>query len=650
LSTQAKYTVNIIIAAAIISILIGFAIGYVLAPGKVVEKEVPKEVVKYVTKTTVVAPDFIVTFKGAKEPTGELIAYSDINPAYYKDKYLSALIYAAKYESDPQLREKLYNAIQALSQELVPVIWIGQAVQILPQWNWVHNLKYHPLIIYKFSEVYKDPDSPHPDTLIFARESEPRSLDPAVSYEGPGWTVMHQIYETLVTYYTNETSYVVPALAAAWAYSPDGLNWYFAIKGDKVFYDPWDNTTYPLTAEDVVYSIERVIAMNQGPSWIISQFTKDVSVVSEDEFKSVLSDGLKTFFKDKSIEVHSLDELLGFFGYKGKIAGVVKLTLKKPYGAVLACLASTPGSIVSKTYVEKHGGYKPNEENKWMYDHPVGTGPYYLKEWVHNQYVELAPNPYYNGPDKPKIPHIIIKVIPDVNSRILMLKKGDADAADIPRTLLSKIKGVTLDYNGKTWNLQLTSTGLSFNILYIVPNAQREPFNNVLVRQALAHAIPYNGILEKVYNNTYIKLNGVLPKGMFGYTDNVKKYEYNITKAKELLAKAGYPNGLNAKISMLVVQGFKDWEMVATILQQSWKELGIDLQIQELSWPVEDQKIEHGDFDIYIMTWGPDFLDPDDYAFPLLTGGYTFDEVTAVAVKDSSLYNITIGKILVGGN
>ncbi len=653
MSNKSVYSLNMLIAIAIISILIGFGIGYILAPGKVVEKEViktvPKEVVKYITKKSIVTPDFIVTFKGAKEAKGDLIAYSDINPAYYKDKYLSAIIYAAKYESNPQIRKKLYNTIQALSQELLPVIWIGQAVQILPQWSWMHNLRYHPLIIYKFSEIYKDQGAPRPKEFIFARDAEPRSLDPAVSYEGPGWTVMHQIYETLVTYYTNESSYVIPKLAVAWAYSSDGLDWYFVIKGDTVFYDPCDNTTYPLTAEDVVYSIKRVIAMNQGPSWIISQFTKDVSVVSEDDFKKIISSGLETFFKDKSQKVTSLDDLLKFFGYDGKIAGFVRLRLNKPYGAVLACLASTPGSIVSKTYVEKHGGYKANEENKWMYNHPVGTGPYYLKEWVHNQYVKLAPNPYYNGPDKPKIPNITIKVIPDVNSRILMLKKGDADAADVPRTLLNKIKGVMLNYGGKTWKLQTTSTGLSFIILYIVPNTQRKPFNNILVRKALAYAIPYDDIIKNVYNNTYIKLNGVLPKGMFGYTDKVTQYKYNITMAKKLLAEAGYKDGLNVKVTMLVVQGFKDWEMVATILQQSWKELGIDLQIQELSWPVEDQKIEHGDFDIYVMTWGPDFLDPDDYAFPLLTGGFTFDDVSAALITSHNTYNISGVTLLIGG-
>ena len=641
-----------IITLSVIFLIIGSAIGYFLAPPKVIEKkvEVPKNIIKYVTKTKIVTPNLVITFKGARIPSGELIAYSDINPAYYKDKYLSAIIYAAKYEANPEIRQKLYNLIQGLSQQLLPVIWVGQAIQILPQWNWVHNLKYHPLLLYKFSIVYKDKNAPRTSEFVFAREDEPRSLDPAVSYEGFGWTVMKQIYETLVTYEPNETSYVVPDLAAAWAYTSDGVNWYFIIKGGVVFYDPWDNKTYPLTPEDVVYSIKRVIAMNQGPSWIISQFTKDIKVVSEKDFNNTLSKGLKTFYKTKSKEVHSLDELLRFFNYKGKVSGIVELTLQRPYGAVLACLASMPGSILSKTYVEEHGGYQPNKENNWIYDHPVGTGPYSLKIWAHGQYIELLPNPYYNGPDKPVIKKIIFKDIPDVNTRILMLKKGDADAADIPRPLLSKVKGTTLNYNGKTWNLMVTSTGLSFDILYIVPNTQKKPFDNLLVREALAYAIPYEEILKDVYNNTFIKLNGVLPKGMFGYTNNVTAYNYNITKAKELLKKAGYSNGLNIEITMLIPQGAKDWEMVATILQQVWKNLGINLKIQELSWPMEDQKIEHGDFDIYIMTWGPDFLDPDDYAYPLLTGGYIFYSVTVVSIARSVTYNSSEGIFLVGGD
>ena len=605
----------------------------------------------YITSATSGVPEIIVSYKGAREAEPPLMAYSDINPAYYKDKHLSALIFAAKYESDPVIREKLYNMIQALSSELVPVIWIGQAIQILPMWDWVHELKYHPLILYKFSEVWKDQDAPRPDELVIAWDAEPRSLDPAVSYEGPGWINIHQIYETLVTYYTNESEYVIPNLAVAWAHSADGMEWYFVIRGGVKFYDPWDNTTYPLTPEDVVYSIKRVIAMNKGPSWIISQFTKDITVISFKEFNATVSKGLKTFFRDRTADVHTLDELLEFFGYNGPIAGFVKLELSQPYGAVLACLASTPGSIVSKEYVEKHGGYKPNEENPWMYDHPAGTGPYYLETWVHNQYLVLKPNPYYWGEPKPKIRKVIYRVIPDPNVRILMLKKGDLDAANIPRALLRKIKGVTLEYGGKARELKLASTGLSFIILYIVPNAQKPPFDNVYVRKALAYAIPYEEILSSVYNNTYIRLYGVLPKGMFGYTEEgVTKYTYDIGMAKRLLAKAGYPEGLNAEATMLVLEGMKDWEMVATILQQSWKELGLNLKIQTLSWPVLDDKIETGDFDIYVMTWGPDFLDPDDYAYPLLTGGYVFDEVSATLVSERQVYNLTGVTILVAGD
>ena len=643
-------------ALAIIALVVGFGIGYVASPGKVVEKvvekEVPKEVIKTVYQYKVIEPDIVVAYKGMHEiPSGELYPYSNINPALYKDPYLSAVIIAAKYETDPVLREKLYNIVQRLSNDLLPCIWLGQRLRFDPVWSWVHGYAYHPLHIYKFNYVWKDKGSPREDTFIYLSGLEPRSLDPAVSYEGPGWLNMHQIYETLVTYPINRTDYVIPCLAVAWAYKPDGMEWYFVIRGNVVFYDPWENKTYPLTPEDVEFSIERVITMKFGPSWILSQFIDDVEVITEDEFKQVLSSGLQTYLKDKTATVKSLEDLLKFFNYDGPIAGYVKFKLSKPYGAVLACLASTPGSIVCKDYVLKYGEVKPNTEHERMYEYPVGTGPFYLVKWEHNQQLILKPNPYYWGSPKPKLKTVIYKVVPDSNTRILLLKKGDADVAEIPSNLLGKLKGVSMEYNGKKYELRVVNVGLTFGIVYIVPNAQKEPFNNVYVRKALAYAIPYEQIYLGAYNNTIVWLPGVLPKGMMGFTDEgITKYTYNITKAKELLAKAGYPNGLNMEITMLLVEGIKEWEIAATVLQQAWKELGITLKIETKSWPVVDKKIESGDFDIYIMGWGPDYLDPDDYAYPLATGGYDFDRVVAFRITQSNVYNITGGLIYVGGS
>ncbi len=647
---------SLAIALVIVALLAGFGIGYVTSPGKVVTKEVkvevPVEVVKTVYKYKTIEPDIIIAYRNMREiPAEELYPYSNINPALYKDPYLSAIIIAAKYETDPVLRERLYNIIQRLTNDLLPCIWIGQRVRYDPVWSWVHGYAYHPLHIYKFNYVWKDKGSPREDTFIYLSDAEPRSLDPAVSYEGPGWLNIHQIYETLVTYPINNTEYVIPCLAVAWAYTPDGMEWFFIIRGNVLFYDPWENTTYPLTPEDVEFSIERAITMKFGPSWILSQFIEDVEVISEDEFKQELSSGLETYLKDKTAKVTSIEELLKFFNYDGPIAGYVKFKLSKPYGAVLACLASTPASIVCKSYVLKYGEVKQGVEHKRMYEYPVGTGPFYLVKWEHNQQLVLKPNPYYWGSPKPKIKTYIYRIVPDANTRILLLKKGDADAGAIPSNLLGKLKGVKLEYNGKTFELKIVNVGLTFGIQYIVPNAQKAPFNNVYVRKALAYAIPYEQVYLGAYNNTLIWLPGVLPKGMMGFTDKgLTKYTYNITKAKELLAKAGYPNGLNVALTMLIVEGVKEWEITATVLQQAWKELGIDLKIETQSWPVVDKKIESGDFDIYIMGWGPDYLDPDDYAYPLATGGFEFSDVKAFVVSQSTLYNVTGGVVYVGGS
>ncbi len=564
-------------------------------------------------------------------PDDKLVPYSNIGPGLLKDPVMDALIWAGRYTTDPQIREVIYNAIQKLSNEKLSLIWLVQARDIRVYWDWIKGIYFHPTLDYRVDDLEKAPSAPNPDTLVIGATEEGHSLDPAVTYWGFDWHIIHQIYETLVTYEKNHTDYVVPQLAVAWAHNEKGDEWYFVIRGNVVFYDPWDNKTIPLTPEDVIYSFKRVVLMHQDPEWLISTFI-DVNkseVVDIDTFKSILSSkGLITEFKGSSKIVKSLNDLLSFFGYNGPIAGVVKLKLKFPYAGILPVLATKTASIVSKQVVEEHGGIVPGEENKFLYDHPVGTGPYYLVKWVHQQYYELRANPYYWG-GKPKIKRIIIKLIGEDETRILELKKGDLDIAVVPPSLLSEVEGVSLGSH----KLVIESAP-SFVIWYVVVNCQKEPFNNQKFRQALAWAIPYEQIIKGVLNGQASKAVGVIPKGMFGYQDDdVVNYTYDEAKAKQLLKESGVDvSGL--EVTILIPQGYSNLEQIATLLQASWQQVfGFTVKIQVLSRPVFNEKIISGDFQVYILGWGPDYIDPDDYAGPLQSGGHEFGSVKAIKVN-----------------
>ncbi|RLE55797.1 MAG: hypothetical protein DRJ40_07185 [Thermoprotei archaeon] len=586
-------------------------------------------------KPTVAKRILVIAYKNAtKLPKDKLVPYSTISPSFYSNLTLDALIWAGRYTTNPEWREVIYKVIQKVTNYELPLIWVAQLKRPRVYWEWVKGIYFHPTLVFRINHLEKDPTAPEPGIFRVGATEEPHSLDPAVSYWGFDWWIMHQIYDKLVTYEKEETKYVVPCLAAAWAHTENATVWFFVIRGGVVFYDPWENKTYPLEPEDVVYSLRRVVIMHQDPCWLIETFidVNKCAVVPLEKFEKIIAKGLVTEFKDKVATVKSLDELLKFFGYEGKIAGVVKLVLKSPYPAILNILATSPASIVCKDVVEAHGGIKPGEINPWVYEHPVGTGPYYLVKWVHKQYLELRANPYYWGKDKPKIKKVIIKLIPEDETRIMLLKKGDLDYAAVPPSLLFKVKGVTLKYGGKTWKLVIKEQE-TLVIDYIVPNCEREPINILEVRQALAFATPYDQIIKVAHGGLAFKAYGVIPKGMFGFQcDDVIDYKYDIEKAKELLKKAGI-DPTKYTITILICEGYKEFQDMATILQAAWSQLGFKVKIQVLSRPVFNQKIMTGDFDINLLGWGPDYIDPDDYAGPLSYGGYRFTEVKVYEVK-----------------
>ncbi len=584
----------------------------------------------------------------------ELVPYSNINPGFLRDPIMEALIYAGRYTTDPDLRKIIYEGIQKLSNDRLSLIWLVQARDVRVYWDWVKGIYFHPTLVYRIDDLRKDPNSPNPTTLVIGESEEGHSLDPAVTYWGFDWFILHQIYERLVTYELDKTDYVIPCLAVAWAHNDAGDEWYFVIRGGVSFYDPWNNRTIPLTPEDVVYSLRRVAVMHLDPSWLIDTFidVENSKAISREEFSAIASAGLKTEFKGGSKVVYSLNELLGFFNYTGNIAGVVKLKLYSPYAAILQVLATIPASIVSMEVVEARGGVEAGKENEYMYDHPVGTGPYYLVEWVHEQYYRLKANPYY-WRGKPSIEEVLIKLIPEDSTRIMELKKGDLDIALVPPTLVEQVKGVSIGANKL-----IVEVAPSFLLYHLTLNCEKPPFNNDLFRKALAWAVPYDSIVSAAFNGLAEQAYGVIPRGMFGHQDSyLVKYSFNPAKAQELLAASGV-DPRSVGITIIVPQGYSELEQIATLVQASWSQaLGISVKVQVLSRPVFNEKLSSGDFDVQVLAWGPDYADPDDYAGPLQAGGYKFSSVevhvvssideAALFVNLSNAVQIDLGDVLI---
>ncbi|OYT57601.1 MAG: peptide transporter [Desulfurococcales archaeon ex4484_217_2] len=375
-------------------------------------------------------PDWENTFT-IEEAMEKGWGFSYINPAFYRNVTADALIIAGRTTPNLALRKPIYEAIYRISNYEEHFIWLGQYKRYFVFWNWTRGHYYHPTLAERYDLIFEYADAPtvdigiadfknNPRTYVIATFGWPDTFDPAKSYETFGWEIFHQIGSTLVTYWKEETEEVSPDLAVAWAWSENLTEIYFVIRGGVVAYDPWNDKTYPIDATDVLFEIWRLARSQLDPTWMITEYinVNKSKVLNENEFNELLSETpLIASWKGNSVEVHSLDELLSFFGYNGSTAGVVKLKLRYPYEPVLSILATPFTMIIPAEYMlgdnyeeamnasnwgknpSAWAAYvQPGEEDpihKLLAEKPVSTGPFYVKEYVEDKYILLERNKYY---------------------------------------------------------------------------------------------------------------------------------------------------------------------------------------------------------------------------------------------------------------
>ncbi|MBP1911160.1 ABC transporter substrate-binding protein [Thermococcus stetteri] len=586
--------------------------------------------------------------------------FGAINPAFFRDEHVDALVVAARRETDPTIRTELFKALYILGNYFVPEAILGQNKQLRVYWSWVKGRYYHPTLAERYDFLSEDPNAPtvdigikdyknDPKTYVIATFGWPESFDPAWTYETFGWEIWHEIGDTLVTYWKEDTEEVSPDLAVAWAHNKDGTEWYFLIRGGVKAYNPWNDKTYPIDATDVAFTFLHVERLGHSVSWMVDSFmdVNHSAALTEDEFNQYLKEHpLIAEYNGKSTEIKSLDELKKFFGYSGETAGVFKLVLPQPYAPVLGILADPFLSVVPMEYLlgDKYeealkasdNGHDPSAwwnylqqgqddpTHQLMHQKPVGTGPFYVKDYQENSYIVLEYNPHYwNATSNPGHTKVIYVLNKDAMARIQLFKTGTADTVAVPPDKLDTVKG--LELNGFK---SIVQTDILEPILtFIVFNTQKEPFNNPKVRQAIAYAIPYDQIAKLVYNNLLERNYGPIPKPWPGYIEEgIIKYNYNLAKAQQLLKEAGVDPS-KYSIELIYNEGNTAREKIMTYLQNTLTQLGFKVTVNSYNWPTYLSKTEHGQYDIYVVGWVPDYLDSDNWVGPFLYGATEFKSV-----------------------
>lgn len=416
------------------------------------------------------------------------------------------------------------------------------------------------------------PQATQPVTLVFAKSGDVVNLDPANVTDGESITVMNNIFEGLVKYKPGSTE-VEPSLATSWEPSSDGLVWTFHLRQGVKFQDGT-----PFNADAVVFSYER----QRDPSNLYHQYGK------WEYWGWCFSEIAKT---------EKIDDY------------TVKITLSRPFAPFISTMAMFTAYIVSPTNAEQ---YKDQ-----ALSNPVGTGPFKFVEWIRGDHITLEKNPDYWG-EKPKIDQLIFKVIPDPSARLLALQKGEVQGMEFPNpddlaTIQNDSSLAVLEQAG------LNVGYLAMNMGKDTPGFQN-PFADVRVRQAINYAINKQSIVDNLYKGTADVAKGPLPPTLWGYDNSIQDYEYNPTKAKELLAEAGYPNGFKTNLwAMPVSRPYMfDPQKIATAIQADLKAVGITAEIVSYDWGTYLDKTEAGEHSMALLGWTADYADPDDFIYVLL--------------------------------
>lgn len=439
--------------------------------------------------------------------------------------------------------------------------------------------------------------------------ANPPDLDPVHATDTSSSRVIYQLFESLVN--IDAEGEVEPCLAESWTISDDGLVYTFKLREGVKFHaateggTPTANGGREVKAEDWVWTF----------NYITSPETN-----SE-----------RAYFLDmvKGYKVYQEGQVDHLAGVKAVDDYTLEIELEYAFAPFVSVLGYNTFVALPREDVEKWG-----EEFNF---HPVGTGPFKFEEWAQDDKIVLSKNENYwrtdnEGNQLPYLDGMEFKVIPDHTMEWTEFTLGNLDSIDeVDDPYYEEAKAMEGFYERP-----------QMGTYYYGMNVSLEPFkDNKKLRQALNYAINREAMIDLVKNGRATPAKGVLPPGMFGYNPDLKGYTYDPDKAKELLAEAGYPDGVKLALQYNTSDGHK---RIAEALQQQLKAVGIDLEIKNVDWGAHLDSVERSEVPFFRMGWVVDYPDPDNFLYVLLhtdnhgsQGNYTrfsnpeFDRLTKEA-------------------
>lgn len=414
---------------------------------------------------------------------------------------------------------------------------------------------------------------------------EPAQIDPNRASWSSERSAINQVFEGLLGF--NQDLSLTPVVAkeiptvANKGISSDGLTYTFKLKTNVTWSDG-----EKVTAKDFEYSIKRLFNPDLAAEY--ASFFFDIAGGEAYYSAGIKTDSEKAALKDA-------------IGVKAKDNYTLEIRLAQPRPTFLQIMALWPAYPLREDIITQFG-------DKWT-DPPnyIGNGPFILTEWVHQDHMTFKPNPNYWG-TKPKLTEIKYLMITDINAELSAYKNNEIDISRVPTgTEKATMADLAMSKEILRYN-ELTTFAFQFNVT-------KSPFDNKLVRQAFSCAVDRESFVNNVRSGVGKVALSWIPPGMPGYDAELgKEYAFDPTKAKQLLAQAGYTDLTKLPEINFSYSDTAGNRTIAQFLQGQIKEnLGIDITLDPQESKSFQQYVNEEKHMWAWFGWGADYPDPDNW-------------------------------------
>lgn len=401
---------------------------------------------------------------------------------------------------------------------------------------------------------------------------EPPTLDPALASDATSAGYIVELFSGLVALDTELQ--VVPDLAESWEVSDDGLVYTFALREGVTFADG-----KPVTANDFKFSMERVCdPATQSPT--ADTYLGDIV-------------GCRAKLQGNASEVS---------GIRVVDDQTLEITIDEPKVYFLAKLTYPTAYVVDQETVEQAG-------RLWASETPNGTGAFVLEEYSFGERIVMVPNERYAGSPKPSITRATY--ILSGGSGMTMYETNEIDmtgvgVADVDR-VLDESNALNTDL------VEVEDLAVS----YIGLNAQMEPFDDPLVRQAFNLAVDKERLIQVVGRGIVTPAWGVLPPGMPGHNESLEGLRFDPERARQLLDESSYGgvDGLPDITLYVSGAGGTPTEEIEAIVEMWKQNLGVEVSIEQAEWAtfLFDISRKPNPYQAFSVGWLADYPDPQNF-------------------------------------